>query len=188
MIVYFSASARNLEDRIKTYRTIINKIHSLGHTLANEWVEPAAHREARGGVFSDIKAIVRDAQAGIESAEVVIAEVSGGSAFGVGYEVAMALQRKKPVLLLIHKNVFSSSYASGLVSDDITLRPYVEPNLSRIIEDFIRTNTLQTKDLRFNFVIDRQIYNHLRRKSFLHGKTKAEVLRDLLLKDISEKN
>lgn len=188
MIVYFSASARNLEEEIETYRAIVNKIHSLGHTVANEWVEPASHREAQGGLFKDIHSIVKEAQAGIESAEVLIAEASDGSAFGVGYELALALQRRKPSLILIKKEAANSSYAAGLTNELITLKKYDPTNLGRLIEDFIKANILKVKDLRFNFVIDRQIHNHLRLKSFRTGRTKAEVLRDLLLKDMENKS
>lgn len=188
MIVYFSASARELKEKLPLYRKIIDIIYSLGHTIALEWVEPAGYRIARGEVFGDLKSIVRDAQAGIESAETVIAEVSGGSAFGVGYEVALALQRRKPVLLLVDEARLQDSYATGLINKFITLKAYNDRNLEKIIEDFIKDNTLKTKDLRFNFVINREIHNHLRLKSFETGRTRAEILRDLLIDDIKKAN
>lgn len=187
MIVYFSASARNLKQDLPLYKKIVSIVYALGHTLARDWVEPASFRVERDEAFYDIQSLVRDAQAGVESAEIMIAEVSGGSAFGVGFEVAMALQRRKPVLLLIHKKTYNLSYASGLIYNDlITISRYDDSNIQKIIENFIRVNVLTTKDLRFNFVVDRQIYNHLRARSYQTGKTKAEVVRELLLSDIEK--
>ncbi|HVI69082.1 MAG TPA: nucleoside 2-deoxyribosyltransferase [Magnetospirillaceae bacterium] len=186
MIIYFSASARNLKSDLETYQVIVNKIHSLDHNLALEWLEPARRRMLRkDDMFEDIESIVRAAQAGVESAELVIVEATGGSTFGVGYEVGLAIQLRKPVLLLIKKEAMDS-YATGLKNNLITLRRYDKSNLERTIEDFIKRNVLKTKDLRFNFVLDREIYNHLRLKSFETGRTKAEIVRDLLLNDIKK--
>ncbi len=184
MIIYFSASARDFKNDLATYRVIVDKIYSLNHDLAREWLEPARRRMLReDDIFEDIEAIVHSAQAGIESSELLIVEASGGSAFGVGYEVGLALQRRKPVLLLVKKGA-SDSYALGLKNALITLKRYDKKNLEKIVEDFIKSNILKTKDLRFNFVLDREIYNHLRLKSFETGRTKANILRDLLLEDI----
>ena len=40
--------------------------------------------------------------------------------------------------------------------------------------------------MRFNFFIDRKIYNYLRWASFKTGKTKAEILRDLVENEIEK--
>lgn len=184
MIIYFSASARDLKNDLATYRIIVDKIYSLNHDLAREWFEPASRRMLRkDGIFDNIESIVHLAQAGIEGAELVVVEATGGSAFGVGYEVGLALQQRKPVLLLVKKGA-NDSYALGLRNVLITLKRYDANNLEKIIEDFIKNNTLKTKDLRFNFVLDREIHNHLRLKSFKTGRTKADILRDLLLRDM----
>jgi hypothetical protein len=98
--------------------------------------------------------------------------------------VALALQSRKPTLLLVGEGAKASSYAAGIKSDFITLRTYNDQTLERMVKDFMKENEMQTKDLRFNFVIDRKIYNHLRLRSFKSGKTKAEIVRDLLLKDL----
>ncbi|HSE61555.1 MAG TPA: hypothetical protein VLA88_04655 [Candidatus Saccharimonadales bacterium] len=182
MIVYFSASSRNIKEDIVTYKRILHAIRAAGHNVSNDWTESALIRSD----FTDIVGIVNDAVRSIDSAEVLIAEASDVSTFGVGYEVAHALQRKKPVLLLINKNVEKSSYATGLNDELITLRQYDDLTIEEVVTGFLADNEVKTKDLRFNFVIDRRIYNHLRLKSFKSGKTKAEVVRDLLLKDLQE--
>lgn len=184
MIIYFSGSARGMQDNIELYRRIIRKIREMGHVISNEWVETAWQRDEKGEKDWNLTAIVEDALASIENAEVLIVEASGGSAFGVGYEVAYAVERKKPILLLVNKTLLPDSYAAGIKHELITYKNYDTNNLEKIIGDFIDANTLEHKDLRFNFVIDRRLHNHLRWRSFKTGKTKAEVVRDLLLKDM----
>lgn len=192
MIVYFSASSRNITNDIKVYRQILSRIYALEHVIASDWVEVAVHRAGRFGVDDghvgwNIRDIVRNAEAGIERAEVVICEASGASAFGVGFEMAMALRNKKPVLCLIREESSEDTYAVGISKSDLlTVKMYNEQNLDRIVEQFLKENTVKNKDLRFNFVMDRQIYNHLRTRSYKTGKTKAEILRELLEKDIKE--
>jgi len=189
MLIYFSASARNLEADLPNYKRIVSIIHSLGHTVSHDWIEPARLRMKRDGYnFGNLDVVVRDAEAAIESAEVLIAEATGGSTFGVGYEVALALSKRKPVLVLLNKHSKRDSYAIGITNSLLTTKNYDAGNLEKCVEDFIKANTIKIKDLRFNFVIDRQIYNHLRFRSYQTGKTKAEILRDLLLHDIQDDN
>lgn len=187
MLVHFSASARDMEKDISLYRKIINAVRTAGHAISHDWVETAwlmtqgKGRDANGW---DLHTIAIEVEAGIEAAEVVIFEASGRSTLGVGYELATALHRRKPTLVLIDKSVAKDSYAVALRHDFLTVITYNESELERIIGDFLRENTVTTKDLRFNFVIDRKIYSYLKAKSFKSGKTKAEIVRDLLLEDL----
>lgn len=192
MIIYFSASTRYIKKDIDIYRKILHYVRLLGHVISRDWVETSYVREVQHdeeqSKLKDLDwVIVEEAERAIEGAELVIAEATDSSTFGVGYEVAYALQRRKPTLLLVKKEKAATSYASGLRGDFVTFKKYDDANLQKIIEDFIKENTIKTKDLRFNFVIDRQIYNHLRLRSYESGKTKAEIVRDLLLEDIDSK-
>jgi hypothetical protein len=188
MIVYFSGSARNIKKDIVIYRRILNAVRSLGHIVARDWVETAWAQEMRDSSKKHIEqidwSIVAETDAAIESAEIFIAEASNSSTFGVGYEVAVALSRRKPILLLVREEDAPLSYASGIKNELVTYQKYNDNNLEKLVEAFAEENTIKTKDLRFNFVIDRQIHNHLKVRSFKSGKTKAEVVRDLLLKDM----
>ena len=48
------------------------------------------------------------------------------------------------------------------------------------VRDFLSTNRLAAQDLRFNFVIDREIYNYLKWASFKTNSTKADIVRKLI--------
>lgn len=190
MIIYFSANARNIESDVALYRRILGAIRSKGHLVAYDWVETALLRVAESPnkkLDLEWQATMHEIEAGIERAELIIAEASEQSAFGVGYEVALALLAKKPVLALVKSgDAVTPSYVSGIRNELLTVKEYNDSNLEDHILEFIRENTIAKKDLRFNFVIDRQLHNHLRMQSFKTGKTKAEIVRDLLVKDMTE--
>lgn len=191
MLIYFSASARTIQQDITVYRKIIASVRKLGHSMLSDWTEitwlQESQNDTKGGLDWFDTALVEDAKIGIEKAELIIAEVTGGSSFGVGYEVATALRLKKPVLILIDKSRTAKSYATGIDDKLATVKFYKRlEDIDKIVSSFIKDNTVNTKDLRFNFVIDRQIHNHLRWRAFKSGKTKAEVVRDLLAKDMNE--
>ena len=138
MLIYFSASARDLRHNLAAYKRIINTVYSLGHTVAHNWIESARIRMEREEYsFKDIDQIVKDAEAAIESSEVLIADATGGSAFGVGYEVAMALNKRKPVLVLLNKDSTQGAYSIGISNDLLRVKRYDANNLEKCIEKFI---------------------------------------------------
>jgi hypothetical protein len=190
MLVYFSGSTRNIENDIGIYRRIINAVREHGHIVARDWVETAYLQETRENKKAKLDwidwSIVGEVEATLEGCDLVIAEASDTSTFGVGYEVSQALQRGKPTLLLVNKDADARSYAHGIKSKLVSYCTYDDDNLESLVGAFIEENTINTKDLRFNFVIDRQIHNHLRWRSYKTGKTKAEVVRDLLQRDMED--
>lgn len=189
MLVHFSASSRQIEKDIYLYRKIINAIRIAGHAISHDWIETAwlmTQGKGRDGEGWDLNTIALEVEAGIEAAEVAVIEATGVSTLGVGYELALALQRKKPTLVLIDERNTQGSYAIALRHDFLTIKTYDNDNLEKVITDFLDENIVNNKELRFNFVIDRKIYNHLRVKSFRTGRTKAEILRDLLEGDMKQ--
>lgn len=121
----------------------------------------------------------------IAKADVIIAETSFDT-FGVGYQIAVAVQQKKPILLLRHEDAETDSFATGIIDSWVQRENYNKDNLENILVNFLDSNDISVKDMRFNFFIDRQIYNFLRWSSLKTGKTKAEVLRDLINTEITK--
>lgn len=175
MIVYLAAARRSTKKDVDLYRQISHVIHDAGHTLPPAW-----------GKTGFVERQNKEAETGMEAAEVIIVEASDPGTLSVGYELAIALQKRKPILALVNKRVAREPYVSTIQQDLLTVKEYNSDTLARIIKEFLSDNTVRTKDLRFNFVIDRRMYNHLRLKSFNSGRTKAELLRDLLIKDIEK--
>jgi hypothetical protein len=188
--VHLIASKSNVLDDIETLRDISNIVHANNHSIVEEWVEATYElrvNKKNEAAAVDWAAIYNTNLENIAKADVIIAETSYNS-FGVGYQIAMAVQQKKPILLLRGENAEADAYATGIVDSWVQREQYDKESLERIIKKFLLENDISTKDMRFNFFIDRQIYNYLRWSSLKHGKTKAEVLRGLVLREIDKRD
>lgn len=190
MIIHFAASSRNVIENIGHYRAIIKAIHSQGSMLANDWVEPAYMQLSEGTSYDHDSwaSLSRSLIEALARSEILIAEVTSPS-FGTGFQVATAMQQKMPILLLVRKtDNLKTSFNEGIEDTLVERHHYTDKNIEEIVAKFIKKNTIDTKDLRFNFFIDRDIYNYLRWTSVRTGKTKAEILRGLVSKEIDKKN
>ena len=187
MIVHLTSSRTNVVEDISTLRTIIGAIHENGHVLARDWIEPYFHIAVtnKANDMDPVQVYKLNVEA-IEKADVMIIEASYKS-FGSGFQVATAINKKTPTLMLIKDGTENeSTFSQGLRDPLIQRKVYNDKSLRQIVDNFLDDNNLSGKDLRFNFVIDRQLYNHLRWKSFKSHKTKGELVRELLLKDMEE--
>lgn len=188
MTIHLTGSARHFDEDLVYYRKIVDVIHAHEHILALNWIEPAYVRlkrdpDERGTDWQSVLEANAEATA---RADLVIIEASHYG-FGQGYHTALALQQKKPVLLVSRDPKIEHRLASGITDELCTLKTYKnEQDLEKIVGRFLQDNTLTSKDLRFNFFLDREIYNHLRWTSFKTGKTKAEIIRDLIEREINE--
>lgn len=100
--------------------------------------------------------------------------------------MSQALQHKKPVLLVTRENI-RGRLINGIKHKLLTVQHYdTQDDLKKIVNKFIRVNTISSKDLRFNFLIDRQIYSYLRQTSYETGKNKSEIIRELLESEIEQ--
>ncbi len=187
MIVHIIASKSNVTEDIASLRRIIAVIKAAGHQVADDWIESAyKERVQRSKELSDWGTIYKKNLETIARSEVVIAETSFNS-FGVGYQVAVAMRHKKPILLLRHASADSDAFATAVVDPWVKRESYGDNELEKIVQTFLENNDIKSKDLRFNFFIDRQIYSYLRWAAFKTGKTKAEILRELIQKEISKR-
>lgn len=190
MIIHFIASSQKAVTNISSYRAIVNAIHAQGAMLAADWVEPAYiyMKEGRRATQEHWENTYQEHIEALARSDIVIAEVSDSS-FGAGFQVATAIQQKKPILLLIRKNkAEEGTFNVGVNNSFVSKNYYDEDNIESIVAKFIKDNTIETKDLRFNFFIDREIYNYLRWTALRTGTTKAEILRKLVTKEIERKN
>lgn len=192
MIIHFTGSAQDLDRDLPFLRRIAKTIAQHGDELAREWTEPTALDDVKPAttetkdegdwhmaVTADIDAISR--------ADLVIIEATNDR-FLQGYEIAMALQYKRPTLLVTREPLEQHAF-SGVRDRLLTMAQYeTEDELEALVKDFIRSNTITTKDLRFNMFIDRPIYNYLRNVSYETGKNKSEIIRDLINREINRKN
>ncbi|MGH7196689.1 MAG: hypothetical protein ACREGJ_02905 [Candidatus Saccharimonadales bacterium] len=186
MLVHIVGSRFGIVENIDHLRRLVEAVHEEGHTLARDWIEPTFEIEKKGTHKLDWVLVYNDTLDAINKADVVIADSTIPS-FSVGYQVALAIQMKKPVLVLNKMGTTESPFASGIAAG-IEYKEYDEKNVKKLVKDFLLENDIQSKDMRFNFFIDRQIYNYLRWASHKTGETKAEILRSLVLREIEKDN
>lgn len=185
MIVHFAAARKSVRDDIEVLRAIVSAVHEQGHVIARDWIEPyyrtITEKKTKDMDVSQIYKLNVDA---IERADIIIIEASNKS-FSSGFQLAAAINKKKPTLVLVKEGVDDeSAFTQGLNDPLVQRHVYNAGNLKRFVISFLEENNINSKDLRFNFVIDRQLYNHIRWKSFKMRKTKAEVVRELLNRDM----
>lgn len=188
MLVHLVGSRYEITKNIDHLRTLVDVIRSEGHSLADDWVDVAyKSQQVEGREFKDTdwSLLYKDSVEAINRADVVIAETSTPS-FSVGYQVALAVGMKKPILVLNREGVEKSFFASG-IETGIEYRKYTEESVAEILVTFLKNNDIAIKDMRFNFFIDRPIYNYLRWAAQKTGKTKAEILRELVQQEIDKK-
>lgn len=188
--VHFITSRPTLRDDIEILRRVIKLIHTLDHSLAHDWIEPAYMRLVdRGETTSHDQwsSIYTQNLEAIAQADVIVAETTYEN-FAVGYQVAVAIQQKKPVLILRRSTADKNAFVTGVEDGWVQHKEYTDDTLEGIVEKFLDDNDINAKDMRFNFFIDRKIHNYLRWASFKTGKTKAEVVRELLKRDIEGKS
>lgn len=186
MIVFLTGSSMQNKDDLPFLRRATQTIYEHDGVLARDWIE-TTFEVSKKGTKSTKKVNWERVMAGnmdaISRADVVIIE-STSYRFSQGYQTALALQQKKPVLIISRSSVRERSL-SGIKNKLLTIAQYgTEEELDRAISKFMRENTISTKDLRFNFFIDRQIYNYLRSISYQTGKNKSEIIRDLINQEI----
>lgn len=189
MLVHFAAPQQNILKEINYYREIVKTIHSQGDSLTRDWLEPAYQTASKTSNFSgvDWPTVYKENMEALARADVVIADVTLSN-FAIGYMVAVGIQQKKPTLLLFREKAVAGTMASGMDESLVTLKEYDIKNLDGIVSKFLETNRIDTKDMRFNFFIDRPIYNYLRWAAYKTGKTKAEILRELVTREIDKSN
>lgn len=188
MLVHLIGSRAEMDKNIDHLHGIVSIIEKEGHTLAHNWIDASykslvEEKTSPGAV--DWALMFKEASEAISRADVIIAETTIPS-FSVGYQVASAVAMKKPVLVINREGVEKSFFASG-IEVGIEYSRYTPATLDAVLQKFLNENDIATKDMRFNFFIDRPIYNYLRWSALKTGKTKAEILRELVQREINNK-
>ena len=188
MKIHFSAPLRDLGEHLVTYELIERVIKENGHTVAKEWLQEYKDQQTGPTEFSDKE--WEDINVGtltaVQDADAIIIEASIPS-FSMGYISALALARKKPLLMLF--NTRPQPYI--LDSSNSLKRAEVyttDEQLQAAVTSFLKDIDVDANNLRFNMVLDREVYNFLNWESVNTGKTKAQIIREVLKERIKRKD
>ncbi len=120
MNIYFACSITGGREFQSVYETLVSALLEAGHDV------PTAHLAARNvtseAVLAPREVYERDT-AWIRACDVLIAEVSVPS-HGVGYEIAYALEKGKPVLCLVQQGRALSKMISGNPASGLRVSTY----------------------------------------------------------------
>ena len=135
MKVYFSCSLTGGRQDQPTYAALVNHLVAQGHDVLTAHLA-SAEVMAEEAVVDPIAVYQRDT-AWVEDCDAMIAEVSTPS-HGVGYEVAYALDRHKPVLCCYRAETRVSKMILGNTSPQITVKAYRdEAEAVQIVDRFL---------------------------------------------------
>jgi nucleoside 2-deoxyribosyltransferase len=133
--IYFAGAILGGRDNLAVYQHIVARLQSLGHSVPTEHVAHADVLKEESGVSA--RAVYDRDMNWIRECDAMIAEVSTPS-LGVGYEIACALERGKPVLCLYRDGLFISKMITGNPSAQLRVLTYRELlELDRHIDAFL---------------------------------------------------
>jgi hypothetical protein cdivTM_11959 len=141
MIVYFIVTQYSIDINYTYLKKIHDTINQLGHKPSRKWlskerrfIESINRKDGiNWGVFTK-----KDLEA-IGGADLVVAEVTDEN-IAIGHQIAVAVQQKKPVLMLSRHDISSVSLSSNVNSDFdqfVTIKRYDLNTVSGILKGFI---------------------------------------------------
>jgi hypothetical protein len=137
MNIYFSCSLTGGRQDESVYMMIVDHLLAIGHDVPTAHL---AHPEVMDQErVVDAREVYERDMAWIEGCDALIAEVSTPS-HGVGYEIAVALKREKPVLCCYREGATVSKMITGNDSKKLTLCAYRgTEGVLTAIGDFLQT-------------------------------------------------
>ena len=181
MIAYFTASVVGKKHLLSKYHAILSILNKRGikpiadHIINVE--EADIHLQTKEKRLHFHKQL----EEWINSCDFMIAETSFPS-ISVGYEISMALDRNKPILLLYSTGDPPSLFADH-ESQKIICEKYTIAMLESIITDFVNY-VKNEKDARFTFYLSSKQAKHLEKQGKKKQIPKSVYLRHLIDEDI----
>ena len=183
--VYFTASITGKKDFLENYLQIVGHLQKRNMKVLSDHILKSEHSQVIKETRKERLEFQSQLEKWINSADFVVAETSFPS-ISVGYEISLAIQKDKPVLIL-----YRSETPPTLLQDHIQEKVACEQydsseNLKMIIDDFINF-VRGTNDSRFTFFITSEISTYLKKVSIKERVPKSVYLRQLIEKDMIEK-
>jgi hypothetical protein len=171
------------------YLPITKAIQELGHEIPEDWLSRVKRLESvRNNEplnFEGIERLRREGLRAIETTDLLIAEVSLSSV-GVGYQIAKALELKKPVLCLYTPELTQEMPSQIIMSESsalLTVKKYNLDNIKKVLSGYFK-NFRKGNLLKFNFIISPEIMRYLDWKSRNGKLSKSEILRELVTEKV----
>lgn len=193
MIVHLIGSMRKFDEDLPYLRQIAETVYENDGTIANKWFDAVATRAANVSNREEKllwPEIVSENIEVIGRSDVVIVEGSR-FAFNSGYQVAIALQKRKPLLYLCRTNEDEYNwpdklYVSGIEADELfTFEKYItKEELKEKVSMFINEHRTD-KDSDF-IELSGHTLSILKRLKATEGKMIEEIVQELVEREATK--
>lgn len=183
MKVYFVGSISGKKIFESHYEKVIELLKKHGHQVTENTMEPSfeyVYQLSDEGKVEQYKNVLK----WIKTSDLVIAEASHPS-LGVGYEISLALERNKPVIVLYTEGK-APHFLEGYESEKLNVLKYTIEELEELLLSAIDFAADQA-DTRFNFFISPRHMQFLDYISQTKKVPRSVYLRQLIEED-REKN
>lgn len=187
MKVYFTCSTAEFVTYRDYYFQIRNHVIDKGHTLTRDWL-PNADLRIRSGQLDmdDVKVIYKECVKSIRESDLVIIEDTVSN-FSTGHQISLALQYKKPTLVLWkgkkHRQ-FKKMFIHGIDSDILQVSEYEEGSLEKVIDVFLEKFEDADEKNRFHLVLSNLERRYLDWAQLVQEKSRTQIIREALRKEI----
>lgn len=189
MKVYFTCSTAEFFTHKKEYFAIRDLLIKENHILTRDWLVQTD--EALLGYkhdMSNVKNIYAQCITALRDAEIVIVEDTVSN-FSTGHQITLALQYKRPTLVLWKKDKprqFKQMFIHGVESDLLEVAEYTIDSLEDIITTFIAKYAHAEEKNRFHLVLSGVERQYLDWAQYHKNKSRTVMLRESLRKEMEE--
>jgi len=184
MRAYFTASIVGKKYHLANYQKIISLLKDKGLDVTSDHIlnttEDHIHFESREERLKFQKKL----EGWINAADFMVVEASFPS-ISVGYEIALALHRAKPVLVLYCEGD-PPSLITDNEEDHLACEKYTPTTLPSIVNDFVNY-VRGGSDTRFTFFITSEIAAHLEKMAKKHKIPKSVYLRNIIIQSMGKR-
>lgn len=182
MRIYFTASIVGKKHYLKNYLEIVKILKNLSHQVKSDHIINASENQINMQSKADREKFHKKLKKWIMDSDCMVVETSFPS-ISVGFEISLALNMGKPVLLL-HTNE-APTLLSSYNDEKLICEKYTPATLAEVIEDFL--NYAEGKsDQRFTFFISSSIAHFLESVSQNKKIPKSVYIRRLIEKEIEK--
>ncbi len=183
MKIYFVASISGKKIYTENYKKIVKELEHLGHKVISDHILGVNSLDLNRESPEDRIKHNKQLNKWLSSIDVVVAEVSYPSV-SVGYELAIALEKGKPVLAL-HVAEKTPVALVGEPSDRFMMEPYTLDDISRDLK-LLLEQLADQMDVRFNFFVSPKIVSYLDWIAKKRRMPRAVYLRRLIEDDMKK--
>jgi hypothetical protein len=184
MKIYFTCSTSEFFKHRDSYFGIRNFLIENGHTLTRDWLPHTEEALKKGklDMTQSIKQIYQECIKSIKEADLVVIEDTVSN-FSTGHQITVALQNKKPTLVLWQGKKyrqFNQMFIHGIDSDILQVSEYEPDKLYETINTFINKYENAAERNRFHLILNNVERNYLDWAQFTKNKSRTKVIKEAL--------